>query len=261
LSDTLTDKPRDAASVVLVRSHPQSLKLETLLLCRGNSKTVSKNLWVFPGGKVETEDARLFELPNSTDPAEAINEPNLSPQDACALYIAACRETEEECGVALNPDKLHPWARWETPTNPVEMYKRFDARFFLAEIPTGQTAKHDGVETVDSLWVEPLEALEQYRQGRFKFAPPQLIILLTLAHLGGVAACIEHAAANLPTHNMPQVIGPADARIFTFPGDKAHPQPAPPNAWGPTRIVWQGTHFEPPGGFDQYVNKNNTPPR
>jgi len=253
LSEPLTDKPRDAASVVLVRSHPSSLKLETLLLCRGNSKTVSKNLWVFPGGKVETGDAQLFNLTHSVDPALSVNEPELNTQDACALYNAACRETEEECGVVLSPDELHPWARWETPTNPAEMYKRFDARFFLAEIPTGQTARHDGVEAVDSLWIEPEQALEQYCQGKFKFAPPQIIILLTLAHLGDVAACVAHAAANLPTHNMPHVMGTPDARIFTFPGDRDHPQPAPPNVWGPTRLIWQGTYFEPPGGFDQYL--------
>jgi len=254
LSDFLNDKPRDAASVVLVRSHPQSDKLETLLLCRGNSKTVSKNLWVFPGGKVEADDEKLFDLPNSACPATSINEPNLKPESACALYIAACRETEEECGVTLNPKDLHPWARWETPTNPAEMYKRFDARFFLAEIPTGQTAMHDGVEAIDSLWIEPVKAIEQYRQGKFKFAPPQIIILLTLAHLQSVSACKEHAGENVPIHIMPHVIGPSDARIFTFPGDKEHPQPMPANTWGPTRIVWQGTHFEPPGGFDQYLN-------
>ena len=88
LNEKLTDKPVDAASVVLVREHDQ--KLQTLLLCRGNSRTVMNSAWVFPGGKVDPADLEQTEFIQSQLSANArdlLNEPDLNNDAASALSL------------------------------------------------------------------------------------------------------------------------------------------------------------------------------
>lgn len=152
---------------------------------------------VFPGGKVEERDldSRFMEVSNSQ------LDPGLKP---CYL-IAAIRETYEESGIllAMEPDgseitaerlntlfhyrkklennniglyeflkkenlvadtrSLVSYAHWITP---IVMPKRFDTHFFLVKAPEGQIGKHDGSESVDSLWITPKQALLDYEQGK-----------------------------------------------------------------------------------------------
>jgi len=125
---TIHDKPVDAATVILIRDYNNSL--QTLLLCRGNSRTVMNSAWVFPGGKVDSTD---FDSAHNTDQQLAdsanvlLNEPELDNKLAGALFIAACRETREETGVSLEASHLQTWSRWITPNEPSMMKKRFDA--------------------------------------------------------------------------------------------------------------------------------------
>src|SRR5205823_13066364 len=73
----------------------------------------------------------------------------------------------------LEPDlaRLHYWARWVTPS--VEP-KRFDARFYVAELPAGQTPSFDQKETVEEIWPTPAEAIARHASGALKLPPPQL---------------------------------------------------------------------------------------
>jgi 8-oxo-dGTP pyrophosphatase MutT (NUDIX family) len=68
-------------------------------------------------------------------------------------------------------DSLKPYSRWVTPVTKSGK-KRFDARFFVAMVPDGQEAVHDGVEMEDIIWVTPEAALEMYRRGIVSFMPP-----------------------------------------------------------------------------------------
>jgi len=251
--ETLADKPADAATVILIREHNK--EIQTLLLCRGNSRTVMNSAWVFPGGKVDQNDlnnASTIQKQLAGEARELLNEPELNSDSACSLFHAACRETLEETGVKLEPSQLRAWSRWITPNDPALMKKRFDARFFIAALPEGQTAVHDGSEATDSQWTTVSRALKDYTSSQIVLAPPQIMSLLSISGFNSVQECLDHAEKTLTYKIHPNVIKSKDTRILTYPGDSEHTdreQRMP----GPTRLEWNGSHFEPPGGFKQYL--------
>ena len=259
-NDTLSEQPADAASVILIRdysaNHSTDSELQTLLLCRSNSRTVMNNAWVFPGGKVEPADLQNAEatrkllLPNSA--SVLLAEPNMQNTAACALFNAACRETLEETSVSIQPDELQTWSRWITPNEPSMMKKRFDARFFIAAMPQGQQATHDGIEATDSQWGTPKQLLVNYTQGQLVLAPPQIMSLIALTDFSSVAQCLHAASLITPHHIRPEVLKTDNTRILTYPGDPEHSEPKKEMP-GPTRLIWKETHFEPADGFGSYI--------
>jgi len=69
-----------------------------------------------------------------------------------------------EHDLTLAVDRIHYYNRVVTPAG---RPRRFDTRFFIAEAPTGQTGVHDDIETVDSVWITPQDALAKYADGEF----------------------------------------------------------------------------------------------
>jgi 8-oxo-dGTP pyrophosphatase MutT (NUDIX family) len=61
---------------------------------------------------------------------------------------------------AIAPDyqALTYFSHWITPD---DIARRYDTRFFVAEMPPGQTAVHCRVETTESVWIAPREALQR----------------------------------------------------------------------------------------------------
>ena len=55
-------------------------------------------------------------------------------------------------GLVLRSDLLRPLAHWITPEAEP---KRFDTRFFLAELPAGQVCREAGTEADSRVWVRP----------------------------------------------------------------------------------------------------------
>ncbi len=53
-------------------------------------------------------------------------------------------------------ERLVPFSHWITPA---AVATRFDTRFFVAELPRGQQALHDTIETSEGLWLAPAVAL------------------------------------------------------------------------------------------------------
>jgi len=130
-------RPRDAASLVLLRGSRRDL--EVLLGRRDPGSRFVPDLYVFPGGAVDRDDARA-RCASELRPSVARQLTHrASPTRARALAVAAVRETFEETGLAcgrverkrLLPqlDALDYLGRAITPT---ESPIRFHARFFVA---------------------------------------------------------------------------------------------------------------------------------
>jgi 8-oxo-dGTP pyrophosphatase MutT (NUDIX family) len=54
-------------------------------------------------------------------------------------------------------DLLVPFSHWITPRT---VAARFNTRFFVAELPPGQSALHDTIETSEGAWLNPRQALQ-----------------------------------------------------------------------------------------------------
>ena len=66
----------------------------------------------------------------------------------------------EENNILMPCDRLHYFSFWITPEG---LPKRYSTRFFLTELPAGQTAEHCGGELTDSCWLSAAEVLDAYR--------------------------------------------------------------------------------------------------
>lgn len=280
-------RPRDAATVVLLRDSPRGL--QTLLLRRDTRLANMAGMYVFPGGKLDAADRSASSAALLDQPPQALQaslaEPGTDAATAAGLHVAALREALEECGMLLaEPARagaqldaprarhlLHdgmafadvlgalglrmatralvPWSRWITPEAPAIATRRFDARFFIAEAPAHQHAMHDNEETTASLWVTPRAALERYRDDAIELAPPQIMSLAHLSRYASVAAALAAARQRHPPTIQPEPFDEGGVLVHCYPGDPHHPvhERALP---GPTRLCRRERHFLPADGFE-----------
>lgn len=287
-NQVVTTPPRPAASVVLLRDHGN--ELQVFMLKRHGLSDVLGGAYVFPGGKLDADDSddeMLLRL--DTEPAqlhEALGETDLDVAMACGLWVAACRETFEEAGILLahgasassveeatrqareglsfievlqqgdlklQLTSLSPWSRWITPIVPSVMNKRFDTRFFVAEVPDGLTARHDNHEATESLWSSPRALLEQYWRKDMALAPPQIMSLAHLSRHASVASVLSESRSRKPPVIQPEPFELEGRRTIAYPGDPRHPVTTRALP-GPTRLAYNKAdeRFEPVGGFDSF---------
>lgn len=81
-------------------------------------------------------------------------------------------------GLVLDLDALVFWSRWVTPP---DRRHRFDTRFFLAALPSGQQVTHGEVEMTEARWVTPPRALEEHDAGLLHLRPATEATLKSLA--------------------------------------------------------------------------------
>lgn len=283
-SDVVFSPARPAATVIMLRDGLDGL--EVFMLKRHVLSDVLGGAFVFPGGKVDPQDAQLDmsayldQIPESLH--SSLNEPDIDPTTAAALYVAAAREVFEESGILfalgakadhaaqatalardgfpfdevlarlqlrLHTQGLAPWSRWITPTMPSVSNKRFDTRFFVAAVPPGQTAVHDNVEATDSTWLTPRAALTLYRDGLIVLAPPQIMTLAHLSRYSTTQQAVFEAGSRPPPVIRPEPFEHEGLRMLCYPGDERHSvnERAMP---GPTRLWFRSGRFEPPEGFE-----------
>lgn len=280
----VTGPVRAAATVVMLRDAPAGL--EVFMIKRHGLSDVLGGAYVFPGGKVDSGDALLDMSTHLDEQPERLHvvlgEAGLSPLAAAGIYVAALREAFEETGVLyaqgadaavatqatallregrafdevialiglrLSASQLTPWSRWITPRVPSVSNKRFDTRFFVAPVPSGQQASHDNHEATESVWLTPRDALQQYWDRAIEFAPPQIMSLVHLARHASVGSVMAQARSRLPPVIQPEPFELDGTRVLCYPGDQRHPVPerALP---GPTRLHYRNRRFEPDGGFE-----------
>lgn len=215
---------RPAATVVLLR--PGRDGLEALLTLRPSSMAFAADMHVFPGGRVDPGDAESSLVARSViSPADAARGlgGDLDDVPAMATWIAAVRELFEEAGVLLaeaadgagipdrsvalarsalvsgtatlgsiardldlrlRTDLLVPLSRWVTPA---AYPRRFDARFFVADLPDGIEPSFEGGEVAAHAWLRPTDALAAMAEHRRTMWLPTSTTLQQLEHVGSIA--------------------------------------------------------------------------
>jgi glyoxylase-like metal-dependent hydrolase (beta-lactamase superfamily II)/8-oxo-dGTP pyrophosphatase MutT (NUDIX family) len=235
-------EPKLAATVALART--TSAGLEVLLTRRPASMAFAPNVFVFPGGRVDDGDAEVAVIDRCTtapDDAALALGGDLPPRVALAAHVAAIRELFEEAGVflgelaqgsmaraglgrartalvageasfadvanelgaTLRTDRLVPLSRWVTPPT---LTRRFDARFFVAELPPDAAVSFQGGEVEEHAWMTPEGALDAMAHGRIEMWLPTSATLQQLR----CAASVDHVRERAK----PGVLGPVDIEWF-----------------------------------------------
>jgi glyoxylase-like metal-dependent hydrolase (beta-lactamase superfamily II)/8-oxo-dGTP pyrophosphatase MutT (NUDIX family) len=225
---------RPAATLALVRDSDRGL--EVLLLQRTWKAAFLPGYFVFPGGAVDPCDPDVRACASGRNDA-AVSQILSLDEGGADYMIAALRECLEEAGLllaldgqgqpvpgdhpiltegrealrreevgfrelcerhglALPLDRLAYVGHWVTPPGAP---RRFDTRFFVALAPPGQSASHDGSETIAHAWLTPAEVLADHRHGRLALGYPTLRTLRLLAEFRTAEALLRHAHANPPT--------------------------------------------------------------
>lgn len=245
--------PKDAATVMLVRDTEAGL--EVFLQRRVRAMAFAGGMTVFPGGGVDRRDADTSVAWHGPPPAWWAAHFSCDVGLARALVCAAVRETFEESGVllagpdetsvvadvrpfaearaqlvnrelslagflaeaglVLRTDLLRPWADWVTPE---QESRRFDARFFLAQLPEGQRADGETTEAQDTRWQRPAEALDDWRAGRSGLLPPTWTTLAELEECATVADAMSRTRTI--TKLMPRVVRDGDTYRVVLPDDQ-----------------------------------------
>lgn len=251
--------PHPAATVVVIRDTGTApgAPFEVMLLRRSAAMTFVAGAHVFPGGRVDDDD--LFaDAAACCDGLDA--PPRFSHLDAAgevAYRVAAARELLEEAGVLLARrggswatadeaesvrreldegaafeqlireggwrlalDDLVPFARIVTPrTQP----RRFDTHFFLAELPAGQEARRDDVESDELVWVAPAQIVEGGMSGQVSLLPPTWVTLMQLAAFDSVAELVAWARSRPIVRVEPTVTAGDDTTLLSISAAAAFP--------------------------------------
>ncbi|MGC8480912.1 MAG: NUDIX hydrolase [Acidimicrobiales bacterium] len=217
----------DAATVMMI-SRRDDGQLEVLMQRRNVNLEFVGGAYVFPGGKVDDADRLVVweSLGDGLDDARASTILAV-PSGGLGLYVAALRESFEEAGVLLAASggetpygraaleeyrgqllrnevefvdlirsmnvrlafsRLHYFAHWITPEGSP---RRYDTRFFLAEVPRDAVGIPQEREATESIWIRPEEALARYREKEFELILPTVKNLEALARFRSYDVAID----------------------------------------------------------------------
>lgn len=126
----------------------------------------------------------------------------------------------ESLGLTLAAEELIYFAHWITPAiRP----KRFDTRFFLAQVDRGVDVQTDRREVFDRVWVTPAEAAERSASGELELMRPTLANLKLLAPYATTAEAIAAMNEGQVSAILPKIIESADGGpIVLHPGDEGY---------------------------------------
>ncbi|MBO0765603.1 MAG: NUDIX hydrolase [Hyphomicrobiaceae bacterium] len=240
---------RPASTVAILRDGPSGI--EVFMVVRHRAIDFASGALVFPGGKVEAEDADEAWSRLAPAPVKAPDR---------AFFVAAGRETFEEAGLVLARhhgaaglvdaatadrlvethrarllrgqmsfadvlsgegltlalDLMVPFAHWITPE---ALPKRFDTHFFLIAAPVSQLGAHDGGESVEGLWIAPSRALAEAEAGARTLVFATRMNLTKLARYRTVAEAVAATRATPVVTVVPKATRTANGRWLKIPAE------------------------------------------
>jgi 8-oxo-dGTP pyrophosphatase MutT (NUDIX family) len=259
MSDKPQDRPQDrhktpvparpASTVAILRDGPKSI--EVFMVVRHREIDFASGALVFPGGKVDAQDA---------DDGWSDLAPAAPAAPDRAFFVAAGRETFEEAGLVLARrrgaadlvdaaaadrlvqahrarllrgetafadvvrgedltlalDLMVPFAHWITPE---VAPKRFDTHFFLVAAPVSQLGAHDGGESVEGFWIAPEEALAEAQAGARTLVFATRMNLTKLARYRTVAEAVAATRAKPVVTVVPKVKRTPEGRWLQIPAE------------------------------------------
>jgi len=250
--------PAPAATVILVRQ--KNSQLQIYLLKRSMKSGFMAGKYVFPGGRVDPADtdADYWSRHMDLDRAQVALRlgKSLADTEILPYCVAAIREMFEEAGVLLMADpadrdpalaplnqdqttanlapdwlkkravagrgvlavsRLFCWSHWITPER---MKRRYDTRFFVAEMPANQTCRPDNHETTHGIWVSAVQALAGNMAGQIPLSPPTLVTMQELSQFPDIAALrAELARRSWGAPIMPRMIPLPRETVILEPWD------------------------------------------
>ena len=217
--------------------------MEVLMVRRSRASAFVGGAYVFPGGAIDDDDRSDLARRAVT----GVDDPEMFPWAAAAL-----REAAEEAGVlvmsdpdpalrglhgsdlyggliragsALDGGRLAYLSNWVTPAGEP---RRFDTRFFLAEVAAGTEAQADEHEVTEATWVTPFQALNRAKQRDWFMIPPTVLTLRTLARFDTPGKAIAFAVSQDPVPRIEPrlVVGEGGSVQILMPGQHGYDDPA-----------------------------------
>ncbi len=248
---------RHASTVVLLRDGDgRPGGLEVYLLRRHVDMAFAAGMCVFPGGGVDKRDFDAdigWVGPTPTQWAQRLD---TDEAFARALVCAAVRETFEESGVLLagptedtvvedttgedweadrhrletrevsftdflerrgvklRTDLLRFWGSWVTP---VFEPRRFNARFFLADLPAGQATRDVSTESDEVVWLPVRDAIRAVDQHEMLMLPPTYCTCLELFDFTDPAQALAEAEGRDVSAVEPQAVVDVEGAYLSIP--------------------------------------------
>lgn len=246
MSDAALPDAIPAATLVIFRAAPGGAP-ELLMVERAKAMVFAGGAMVFPGGRIDPGDVQLARLLGGDDDLaariaairETIEETGLpvglrQPPSAAALATMRARlhagvgfaEVLAGAGAEIVPESLVPWARW-LPAH--AHMRRFDTRFFLAELPAdAPCATVDATENVRLVWATARAVLDDADAGRLAIIFPTRRNLERLAQFASFADAAAHARATPVRIVTPWTEQRAGAPHLCIPEDAGYPVTSEP---------------------------------
>jgi 8-oxo-dGTP pyrophosphatase MutT (NUDIX family) len=249
--------PKHASTVVLLREGDGAPGgLEVYLLRRHVDMAFAAGMCVFPGGGVDKRDFDADIGWDGPSPAEWAKLLDCDESFARALVCAAVRETFEESGVLLagptseavvadttgedwesdrrrlearevsftdflaarglrlRTDLLRLWGSWVTP---VFEPRRFNARFFVAELPAGQVTRDVSTESEEVVWLPVREAIRAVDEQRMLMMPPTYCTCLEMYDFATPAEVLAAAPDRDLVSVEPRAVVDGDGAYLSIP--------------------------------------------